>query len=98
MANQQKFDFEKANALKTKLNQEQQKLENDLKGMVRQVEDVRQWWSGGSEEAFINNFKATKEKIVKSLSECIAGYNKLVDQVAKAKQDSDADLARQLNV
>lgn len=95
MANQ-RFDFNEANALKNKLSSEANKLEGDLKNMMQQVEGVRNWWSGGSEEAFINNFKQTKDKIVKSLNECIADYQKLVDQISKAKQESDADIARQL--
>lgn len=95
MANQ-KFDFNEANTLKTKLSTEVGKVEADLKNMMTMVEGVRAWWSGGSEEAFIQNFRGTKDKIVKSLNECIADYQRLVDQISKAKQDSDADIARQL--
>jgi uncharacterized protein YukE len=92
----QKFDFAEANALKTKLSNEARKIEADLTKMTTQVEDIRKWWAGGSEEAFIQNFKDTKVKIVKSLNECIGNYQKLIDQVSKAKQDSDAEIARQL--
>lgn len=97
MANQ-RFDFDQATQLKVKLNAEADKLETELNQMMSQVEGVKEWWSGGSEIAFINNFKSTKEKIVKSLNECIDNYNKLVDQIAKAKRDSDADIARQLGI
>ncbi len=97
MANLQKFDFNEANQLKSKLSSEINKVEADLKQMMTMVEGVKAWWSGGSEEAFINNFRQTKDKIVKSLNECIADYQKLVDQISKAKQEADADIARQLN-
>lgn len=97
MANQ-KFDFNEANQLKTKLKTEINKIEADLKQMMTNVEGVRAWWSGGSEEAFIQNFRGTKDKIVKSLNECIAEYQRLIDQISKAKQDSDADIARQLKM
>lgn len=95
MANQ-KFDFNEANQLKTTLEREMGKVEADLKQMMTRVEGVRSWWSGGSEEAFIQNFKETKDKIVKSLNECLANYKTLVDQISTAKQESDAALARQL--
>ena len=96
MANQ-KFDFNEANQLKSKLSSEINKVESDLKQMMTMVEGVKAWWSGGSEDAFIQNFRQTKDKIVKSLNECIADYQKLVDQISKAKQEADADIARQLN-
>ena len=97
MANQ-KFDFNEANNLKTKLEKEMSKVEADLNQMANMVEGVRSWWSGGSETAFIENFKGTKAKIVKSLNDCIADYKKLVEQIAKAKQESDAAIAQQLRV
>ncbi len=96
MANQ-KFDFNEANQLKSRLTTEINKVEADLKNMMTMVEGVRAWWSGGSEEAFIQNFKGTKDKIEKALNECISEYQRLIDQIARVKQESDADIARQLN-
>ncbi len=95
MANQ-KFDFNEANQLKTKLSTGIGRVEADLKQMMTMVEGVRGWWSGGSEEAFINNFRGTKDKIVKSLNECISDYQRLVDEIARVKQENDAAIARQL--
>ncbi|MDD2234885.1 MAG: hypothetical protein PHZ11_10175 [Desulfitobacteriaceae bacterium] len=97
MANQ-RFDFNEANRLKTQLTTEINKIESDLKHMMTMVEGVRNWWSGGSEEAFIQNFRGTKDKIEKSLNECIADYQRLIDQIARVKQESDADIARQLRM
>lgn len=92
----QKFDFNEANQLKTRLSSEVSKLESDLKNMMRMVEGVRSWWSGGSEEAFIQNFRGTRDRIVKSLNDCMSEYQRLIDQISRAKQESDADIARQL--
>jgi uncharacterized protein YukE len=97
MAVNQKFDFDRANQLKSTLTNGAGKLETDLKTMMQQVEGVREWWSGGSEQAFIENFRRTKLNIEKSLNQCIQEYNRLIGEIAQAKQQSDADIARQLN-
>lgn len=96
MASNQRFDFNQANNFKSQLEQEGSKIEADLTRMVSKVEGIRAWWSGGSEEAFIENFKQTKTKIVTSLNEVIGNYKTLVDSISTAKSDSDADIARQL--
>jgi uncharacterized protein YukE len=95
MANQ-KFDFNEAEQLKGRLSTEVQKIEADLNNMMTMVEGVRAWWSGGSEEAFIQNFSGTKGKIVTALNDCIMDYQKLIDQIARIKQESDASIASQL--
>ncbi|MFP4697782.1 MAG: WXG100 family type VII secretion target [Eubacteriales bacterium] len=95
MANQ-KFDFGEADALKTKLGQGISQIEDDLKQMMGQVEGVKSWWAGGSEDAFIDNFRGTKDHIVKSLNEYLEDYNRLIESIKKAKSESDAAIASQL--
>lgn len=96
MAGVQKFDFGEAERLKNTLKNEAQRLEESLNQTLRRVESVRSWWSGGSEEAFIENFRNTKNKIVQSLNQCIEEYNVLIQKIAEAKRDSDASIAQQL--
>ncbi|GGH11044.1 WXG100 family type VII secretion target [Paenibacillus segetis] len=98
MADQQKFDFNQAEQLKTKLQSEISKIEADLKRMTAQVEGVKSWWSGGSEEAFIGNFTTTKNQVVSSLNKWIEDYKILIGQIADIKRDSDADLASKLRI
>lgn len=97
MAANQKFDFQQAEALKTKLQSEIVRIEGDLKRMTTMVEGVKSWWSGGSEDAFINNFRSTKDQVVTSLNKWIEEYKQLIQQISTIKAESDADLARQLN-
>ncbi|WMT42046.1 hypothetical protein RE628_06310 [Paenibacillus sp. D2_2] len=97
-ANQQKFDFDQAKNLESKLQSEISKIEADLKKMATMVEGVRSWWSGGSEEAFISNFQTTKGEVVKSLNAWADDYKRLIQKIAEIKQQSDADLANQLRI
>ncbi|WP_410771625.1 hypothetical protein [Fontibacillus sp. BL9] len=98
MANQQKFDFDQAEGLKTKLQSEIGKIEADLKRMTTMVEGCKSWWSGGSEEAFISNFQTTKAQVVTSLNKWIEDYKTLIGQIADVKRQSDADLASKLRL
>jgi uncharacterized protein YukE len=97
MAADQKFNFSEASNLKGKLSTEVNNVETQLKQMMRMVEGVTSWWSGGSEKAFIENFRSTKDNIVTSLNKCIQDYKTLVDQIIAAKQESDTSIANQLN-
>lgn len=92
----QRFDFAEAERLKNTLKQEAQRLEADLRQLMGKVEGVRSWWSGGSEEAFIDHFRRTKDQIVASLNQVIEDYSVLIQKIADAKQQSDASLAQQL--
>lgn len=94
----QRFDFDQANSLNGKLKSGATNLENELKRMMKDVEGVTNWWSGGSEQAFIQNFRTTKDKITTSLNQCLADYQKLVNDISKAKSDSDKAIADKLRV
>lgn len=94
----QKFDFGRATELQNTLQNEISKIESDLKRMASKVEGVTEWWSGGSEQAFIGNFQTTKEQVVKSLNTWINDYKKLIADIADIKQQSDADLASKLRI
>jgi uncharacterized protein YukE len=93
----QKFDESEANALKTKLNNEFNQVKHELENMTKTVEDVRSWWSGGSEEAFITHFKNTKKKVNKALTDCTEMYEKLVNEIVKAKQEQENSLKNSIN-
>lgn len=97
MSSNQKFDFGRADQLKNKLQNDVDRIGEELKSMMKDVEGVKEWWSGGSEDAFIRNFRDTKDKINKSLNDVIADYKKLIEQIKNIKKDQDADLANQLN-
>jgi len=92
----QKFDFGRAEQLKSKLQSDVDKISQELQSMMKDVEGVKDWWSGGSEEAFIGNFKDTKDKINKSLNDVIADYKKLIGQIVDIKKQQDLDMANQL--
>lgn len=98
MAVQQKFDFGQADALKSKLKSEISKIESDLKNMAKQVEGVKSWWSGGSEDAFIGNFNTTKDQVVKSLNIWVEDYQKLIESIKQNKIESEQYLANQLKM
>jgi uncharacterized protein YukE len=95
MANQ-RFDTERANSLKGDLGNGQRNIERELDNMKKKIGEIREWWSGGSEEAFITKFDTTCTKIRKSLQECITGYVSLVNQITDAKLKADEEIANQL--
>jgi uncharacterized protein YukE len=97
-SNQQKFDFDQAKTLESKLMGEVGKIENTLNQTSKMVAGVRSWWTGGSEEGFINNFENTKKDVVKGLSQWLEEYKALIAKVAATKTEQDAALKNALNV
>lgn len=92
----QRFDFNQAESLKNTLQNEANKLSEDLNRMMQKVEGVRNWWQGGSEEAFIENFRNTKEQIVRSLNQVIEDYKMLIEKIKQAKQEAESSIAQQI--
>ena len=94
MAHNQRFDFDRAADLQTKLKGEINAITDRLNKTQNMVEGVREWWKGGSEEAFIKNFEATKREVVKGLEKWFEENRKLISEVAKVKEDQDAELRK----
>jgi uncharacterized protein YukE len=92
----QTFDFGRASELRSQIKGKINDIDTTLNQIQTTVEGCREWWKGGSEEGFITNFKNTKTKIRKGLQDWLNEYEKLMKDVEKAKQDSDAALASAL--
>jgi len=93
-----KFDFDKAKALEATLVKEIDSINNTLNGIQTQkVEPVRDWWSGGSEEAFIKNFEKTKKDVSKNLQKWLEEYKKLIQDVAKVKKEQEDAVKKALS-
>jgi uncharacterized protein YukE len=96
MATNQQFDFGKANELKGKLKNEITSITETLNKTKTMVEGVREWWKGGSEEEFIRNFDKTKKEVIKGLEKWLDEYQKLIQQVAKVKEEQDKEITKAL--
>lgn len=94
----QEFNFNEADTLKTTLKNEIDKIKSDLGRMEKKVESVTNWWKGGSEEAFIGNFKHTKNSVVTGLEQWLSDYQTLIDSIKRNKEESDKFLADQLRI
>jgi uncharacterized protein YukE len=88
----QAFDFGRSGELRSQIKGAINDIDATLNQMQTAVEGCREWWKGGSEERFIANFKNAKAKVRKGLQEWLAGNEKLMRDVEKAKRDSDAAL------
>ncbi|GHU50695.1 hypothetical protein AGMMS49975_02240 [Clostridia bacterium] len=96
-ASNQQFDFSKATELQGKLKNEISSITDTLNKTQTMVEGVREWWKGGSEEAFIKNFENTKKDVIKGLDKWLAEYQKLIKDVAKTKEEQDNALKKALS-
>ena len=97
MGNQKlRFDFQEAKNLEAKLDRELEGIKATLSNSKRSVEGVREWWKGGSEEGFIDNFEKTKNEVTALLQKWLDTYKERVQQVSTIKRQQDDELARQL--
>ena len=92
----QRFNFDEAQKLEGKLNDEIGFIKDKLNKTQQKVGEVDQWWKGGSEKAFIENFASTKNEVVASLEKWLQEYQQLIQKVAKVKRDQDDSMARAL--
>ena len=97
MTQNQQFDFNRAAELRSKLKSELSVVTDRLNKTQRMIEDVREWWKGGSEELFIRNFEKTKKDVVKGLEKWFEDYQKLLKEAAIIKEVQDAELRKVLN-
>jgi len=92
------FDFGKAKELEGVFIKEVDTIKTTLDGIQTQkVEPVREWWKGGSEESFIKNFERTKKDVMKSLQKWLEEYKKLIQDVAKVKEQQEKEVQKALN-
>jgi uncharacterized protein YukE len=97
MTQNQQFDFSRADELRGKLKGEITSITGRLNKTQKMIEEVREWWKGGSEELFIKSFEKTKKDIVKGLEKWLEGYQSLLKETAKIKEIQDAELRRVLS-
>ena len=93
-----KFDFQEAKNLETKLGRELEGIKATLDNSKRSVEGVREWWKGGSEEGFIDNFESTKNEVNALLRKWLDGYKQRMQEVARIKRQQDDELRQRLSV
>jgi uncharacterized protein YukE len=92
------FDYDKARELETKLVKEIENIKIALDKVNKLVESCREWWKGGSEEAFIRNFMTTRKDVEKSLQRWLEDYRKLLKEVAKEKELQEKELKDALKI
>jgi uncharacterized protein YukE len=97
MSNIQQFDYERARALEGELVSEIESINETLNRIqTTRVETVREWWRGGSEEAFIRNFESTKREVSRGLRQWLEEYKKIMRDVSRTKDDQEKALTRAL--
>ncbi|MCL2664644.1 MAG: hypothetical protein FWE82_03450 [Defluviitaleaceae bacterium] len=92
----QAFDFARAAELRSQIKNKINDVDSTLNTIENTVESCRSWWTGGSEEGFIENFKNTKKKIRKGLDDWLKEYDKLMKEVEKYQSEKDAGLKKAL--
>ena len=97
MTQYQQFDFGRAADLRGKLRGELSSITDRLNKTQKMVEDVREWWKGGSEELFIRNFEKTKKDVVRGLEKWFEDYQKLLKEAINIKETQDSELRRMLS-
>ncbi|MDR1687863.1 MAG: hypothetical protein LBS21_04540 [Clostridiales bacterium] len=91
------FDEGRADGLKADLGSCIGEVNASLDKMGSEVSNIKDWWKGGSEDGFIENFNKTKSEIQKALNECAAEYQKLVDKIKQIKQEAEKSIKAQLS-
>jgi len=91
------FSIDKAMDLNNQLKSGVNDIERTLKTTQGKVEAVTDWWKGGSEQGFIENFRNTKNDVEKSLQQWLESYQTLMKEVVKAKQAVEQDLKNKLS-
>ena len=94
----QKFDFDKAKKFENTLSKEIDAIVKTLNGIKEEVDGVRSWWKGGSEEAFIQNFERIKADLEKGLQQWLEEYQKLIEIVGWKKIEQGVSLLDMLNM
>ena len=95
-AKAKKFTVADAQALQRKLTGRIEDINGRLRSTQQKVEGVREWWKGGSEQGFIENFERTKTETETQLRKWLESYNQMMDKVIKVKQETQQELKRKL--
>ena len=90
------FDEVKAGELQVQLGACIGEVNASLDSMGKEVANIKDWWKGGSEDGFIENFNGTKTDIQKALNQCAEEYKQLVSKVVDIKKQSEINIANQL--
>ena len=93
MSRIQKFDYGRATELQSKLANEIHEIEATLGKTKTMVDSCQEWWKGGSEKAFIEDFDETKKEAVKALNEWLKGLQEVIKQTSEIYQKNDEQLA-----
>jgi len=91
------FDENRADILKTELGACVGEVNASLDKMGGEVDNIKDWWKGGSEDGFIDNFTKTKSDIQKALNQCADEYKQLVEKIKNIKKESEQNMKRQLS-
>ena len=93
----QQFDFAQASALESSLRNDVSYMNDALDRIKTTVETCREWWKGGSEQAFIDNFASTKKEIKQGLEKWLQEYAQLIKKVQAAKTEQENALKKALS-
>ena len=91
------FDEGRAGGLKTDLTNCIGEVNSSLDKMGNEVGNIKDWWKGGSEDGFIDNFNKTKSDIQKALNKCAEEYKQLVDKITQIKKEAEQSIKKQLS-
>jgi uncharacterized protein YukE len=90
------FDLGRATELKSRMNNCIGEVNGELDNMATRVAGITEWWKGGDEQGFIDNFNSTKREIQRALNECAEEYARLIAEISSIKQESVRSIKTQL--
>jgi len=90
------FDENMADILKADLGVCVGEVNASLDKMGGEVKNIKDWWKGGSEDGFIDNFNKTKSDIQKALNQCAEEYKQLVEKIKNIKKESEQNMKSRL--
>ena len=91
------FDEGMADKLKGDLGACIGEVNASLDKMGNDVANIKDWWKGGSEDGFIENFNSTKKEIQTALTKCADEYKQLVEKIKNIKKEAELSIKRQLS-
>jgi uncharacterized protein YukE len=95
--NLQYFGFNEAQSLRTTLVKELDGINAALDNVKKVAETSKEWWKGGSEEAFIANLDKTKKDVSKNLEKWLKEYEMLIKKVEETRRAQESKLKQALS-